>query len=130
MSPPVSDRATPDWRRVGINYPFARSDGSTIHVFQAVAGITYKFGGRRETASYAASVPPSGAAVPILGAVVDSKMRIVRFFPRSVLSSTGSNWVMSKGTLVKIGYLSRGQWQTWIYIQSLLSGEKSRCSCN
>jgi hypothetical protein len=132
----ISDRT---WFRLGANYPSVRKFGVTANGIQAVVGITYKFGGRRETAANT-TAPPTGAAAPLLGAVVNSKMHIIRFFPDSVLSNhglelgdvinsvddkdvkspeelTAATASLTKGTRVKIGYLSHGQWQTWIYIQ-------------
>lgn len=38
------------WFRMGASYPFARKNGVTLDGIQAVVGVTYRFGGRRETA--------------------------------------------------------------------------------
>jgi hypothetical protein len=153
------------WLRLGANYPVARKNGVTLDGIQTVVGLTYKFGGRRETAGQATTQPaaahestriassgtpastrPSSAtitsnnAVSLLGVVLDSNMRIIRFLPDSVLSNRGLElgdvinsiddkdvktaeeltsaiFPRAKGTQVKIGYLRRGWWQTWIYIQ-------------
>src|ERR1700731_3471125 len=121
------------WLRLGANYPIERKDGVTLDGFQTIVGITYKFGGRRETVD---TIPTGGgngataAAAPILGVVVDSAMHVIRFFPNSVLYGhlevgdvinsvdgkdvrtpdelTAATASLTKGTVVKLGYLVRG----------------------
>jgi Outer membrane protein beta-barrel domain len=130
------------WFRLGANYPVVRKFGVTADGVQALVGITYKFGHRREAAS-AGPNPTTDAStgvVPHLGAVVESKLRVVRFLPGSVLFKHGMelgdvidsvndstvktldelNSALSRAgnnVKVKIGFLSRGQWQTWIEVQ-------------
>lgn len=68
------------WFRMGASYPFGRKNGVTLDGIQAVVGVTYRFGGRHESAGPTpADVTRSdkdsgatGAAIKIdaLGAVV------------------------------------------------------------
>ena len=87
-----------------------------------------------------ATAQSTGTTALILGVVVDNNMRIIRFLPNSVLFNygptlgdiitlvddkevkapaelTSATSSLTKGTKVKIGYLSHGLWKTWIYIQ-------------
>ena len=79
-------------------------------------------------------------AAPLLGVVVDRKMRITEFLPDSVLPSHGvapgdvvnsiedhlvrnpeelsaAMSAFTKGMKVKIGIMTRGLWQSWVYVQ-------------
>lgn len=92
------------------------------------------------TPAHASTPASSTTAASLLGIVVDSKMRVVQFVPESVSSGHGlelgdiinsvddrdvkspeeltaavSN--LTRGAKVKIGYLRRGWWQSWINIQ-------------
>jgi len=131
------------WLRLGANFPIERKYGVTLDGFQTIVGVTFKFGGRRETVD---TIPTGGgngataaAAASILGVVVDSAMHVIRFFPNSVLYGhlevgdvinsvdgkdvrtpdelTAATANLTKGTVVKVGYLSKGRWQTSISIQ-------------
>lgn len=133
----ISDRV---WLRLGANYPLATKNGATVDGIQAIAGITYRFGGTREVTRTTEHAPSlNERTVPLLGITVDSKMSIIRLFPDSVLAGhlepgdvinsvdgkdvrspeelTSATASLTKGTKVKIGYLVHGQWQTWIYVQ-------------
>jgi hypothetical protein len=136
----ISDRM---WMRLGANYPVVRKYGVTGDGIQVLVGITYKFGRKHESVSLASGPTPvseSAGTVPLLGVVVDSRLRILRLQPGSVLLSHGMsvgdvinsiddkdvktldelNSALSgagKGAKVKIGFLSRGQWQTWTNLE-------------
>jgi S1-C subfamily serine protease len=116
-----------------------RKYGVTVHDVQTTIGVTYRFGVGHENYP-AMSDGKSTSAAPLLGTLVDNKMRIIRFFPNSVLAEHGlepgdvvnsvdGNDVKSpeeltaamarltKGAKVKIGFLHRGLWPTYIYVQ-------------
>lgn len=130
----------------GVDYIHASKNiyGITVSsdTLRVTAGPTFVWGGGyRDRMSAKASRPSSGeTALPLLGVVIDSHRRIILFYSDSVLSShglelgdviTGVNDNMAstpeeltslmsnlaKGATVKIRYLSRGQWQSWISIK-------------
>lgn len=132
------------WFRLGANYPIERKYGVTLDGVQVIAGITYRFGGRHgrveSTSAKSAEIRVGDVSSPLLGVVVDHDMRVIRLWPNGVLGSHGIevgdviNSVdnkavktseeftaaiagLNKGAAVKIGYLSRGQWQTWMSVQ-------------
>ena len=116
------------------------------NTLRVTVGPTFTWGGgghndRMSTKMRQPSAVSSGeTALPLLGVVVDSHRRIIMFYTDSVLSShglelgdviTGVNDNMAstseeltslmsnltKGTTVKVQYLSRGQWQSWISVK-------------
>lgn len=132
------------WFRLGANYPIERKYGVTLDGVQAIVGITYRFGGRHGRVESAQSDPAKvrgrNSASSLLGVVVDNDMRVIRFFPNSVLEIHGvevgdvinsvdnkevktaeefstATTTLTKGATVKVGYLSHGRWQTWMSAQ-------------
>jgi hypothetical protein len=124
--------------RVGFNYPLVIEHGvAATHSVGAIVGITYKFGGRQNNDD--TSSAQTGTTVSSLGVVLDNKMRIIRFLPHSVLSNhlnsgdvinsinekevtipadlTSATSGLAQGTVVKVGYLVHGEWQTSTDIQ-------------
>jgi len=138
----VSDRLS---FRLGANYPLIRKSGVTSDGIEALVGITYRLGRKRQFANDVTQVPQVdrssviGSTVPSLGVVVDERVRIVRFLPNSVLSDHGlalgdiikaigeteirgpedlgsATAHLSKGSHVRIIYLIRGEWQSSIEV--------------
>jgi hypothetical protein len=128
------------WVRLGANYFRFEKYGIVVDGVQSTVGVTYRFGSTFRESYPAISNGKSTSVAPLLGALLDSKMQIIRFFPNSVLSDhglelgdvinsvdgkdvhtsdelTAATASLTKGTVVKVGYLSHWQWQTWISVQ-------------
>jgi hypothetical protein len=76
------------WLRVGASYPISNAFPKLNNI-QAIVGLTFKFGAKREIPVQATLPTPAGRTIPAFGIVLDNNMQIMQFLPDSLLSNRG-----------------------------------------